>query len=207
MSPLLSHILTARFAPALLWAALATPLAGCSGEDPVLKGIPEAPLLTAAPIEAAADEEEVEVARRSANPRLYEKPDDLYIDLSWMVGRNFREARPVVVEQLGALEAVDELDSVRGQRLRFERGELRLVDDKVYYGRIPLPAPVRRETALADTGFLAPVGKWIATHRAYRLNNERGFRRLRLDRLDSEGEQVTAVEAWKWIPGEHSGRK
>lgn len=180
----------------------------CSGEDPVLKGVPEAPLLTESVSEPpAATEEPEEAPRRSANPSLYTKPDDIYIDLSWMVGRNFREARPVVVDQLGALQAVEDLDSVHGQRLQFERGELRMVDDKVYYGRIPLPSPLRRDQALADAGFLAPIGKWLATHRAYRLNNERGFRRLRLDRADPNSEEVTAIEAWKWIPGEHSSRK
>ncbi len=208
MGPSFLHRLASVVALLVAGGSAAAWLPACVGEDPVLKGVPEAPLLTELPAEpAAAAAEPEEAPRRSANPRLYTKPDDIYIDLSWMVGRNFREARPVVVEQLGALQAVVELDAVRGQRLQFERGELRMVDDKVYYGRIPLPSPLRRDQALADAGFLAPIGKWLATHRAYRLNNERGFRRLRLDRADPEGEDVTAIEAWKWIPGEHSSRK
>lgn len=175
----------------------------------MLKGVPEAPLLASPePEPAQADAGPADEApRRSANPALYEKPDDLYIDLNWMVGRSYRDARPVLLDQLGALQEVQELDSVRGQVLRFERGELRVVDDKVYYGLVTLPSPLRRDEALADTGFLPAVGKWITTHRAYRLNNERGFRRVRLLRVDAEGERVSAVEAWKWIPGEHTARR
>lgn len=186
--------------------ALALALLACSGSDPVLQGVPEERLLEerapAAPGAPAAD-----APARSANPALYRKPDHIYVDANWMGGRGFREARAIVQQQLGALVETVPLAHGRGDELRFERGTLRVLDDRIYYVLVPLPDPVRRDVALADLGFPPVVGEWLTTHRAYRINQERGYRRLRLLRMDDQGEFVTALEAWKWIPGEHGARR
>ena len=197
-----------RVAVAPLCALLALTAPACSGEEPVLQGVPEAPLLTEQGVDGA-DEATPErpVARRSANPELYERPEEIYIDVNWMGGRSYREARAVVTEQLGALQDTRDLGETKGQELQFERGRLRLAGDQIYFVYVPLPQPTRWGLALYDTGFSSPVTKVLETHRAYRFNNERGFRRIRLTRLDNASEFVTAVEAWKWIPGEHSNRR
>jgi hypothetical protein len=189
-----------------LSAALPCLLVACACGEPVLQGVPEQRLL-AEPAAAPDDDAPVDAAARSANPELYEKPDHIYVDANWIGGRSFREARGIVQQQLGSLQATEALPSSKGDELRFERGTLRVLDDRIYYVLVPLPEPSRRDLALADLGFQPVVGEWLATHRAYRLNHERGYRRLRLLRLDAEGEFVTAVEAWKWIPGEHGARR
>ena len=108
---------------------------------------------------------------------------------------------------VGQLAESIELPGDNGTELRFVRGAVRVVDDRVYMVRVPLPEPVRRGAALEAVGLLSSTGKYLILHREFRLNNERGFRRIRMRRLDRDSELVTEVEAWRWIPGERgSGR-
>ena len=88
-----------------------------------------------------------------------------------------------------------------------ERGELRAIDDRVYMLRLPLPEPMRRADVLRIIGLPPQVSETIQTHREYRLNHERGFRRIRMIRQSRRNELVTEVEIWQFIPGEHVGRR
>ena len=68
--------------------------------------------------------------------------------------------------------------------------------------KISLPTPVRRSTALIQTGFPEQVDKYIDTHKEYQLLNEWGFRRIRMRRQSKDDELVKSLEAWKWVPNE-----
>ena len=191
--------------PRLRPTAATVLLVACTGDAPVLQGVPDDRILTAPPAEVA--QEESAVARRSANPKLYVKPDELYLDAAWITGRGYQEARAVVSQQAGALIRSQPLSDGRGDELVFERATLRVLEDRIYRVELPLPEPTRRDLALSMLGFAPAVGEWLSTHREYRLNNERGYRRIRMQRMDADTELVTQVEAWKFIPGEHGNRR
>ncbi len=183
--------------------ALLAVLAGaCEPDEPVLPGIPEEPILSdlPAPGEAAAP------ARRKA-PKPYEKREDVYIDVRYLGGRSWSEARPIVERQFGSLESTRALPGEKGQEYVFPRGVLRVLDDRIYMIRVPLPEPLRRTDALVALGFPPQVDRWVVLHREYRLNHEWGFRRIRMKRHGRGDELVTEVEAWSWVPGEHDNRR
>ena len=89
-----------------------------------------------------------------------------------------------------------------GRELTFDRGKLRLVDDRILRIYVPLEPPLRRTAALEATGFPPASGRYITLHREYRLNHEWGFRRVRLMRENRQSELVNAVDAWYKVPGE-----
>lgn len=184
-------------------------LAGCGGPDPVLQGVPAEPLLAepapAAPAAGAGDERPPDP--RSANPEFYRKAEHVWVDVLYLGGREWQSVRGEATNQLGALLETVDLPGDLGTELRFARGSIRVADDRIYMLKIPLPEPMRRGTALEAIGFPVYTGDYLVLHREYRLNNERGFRRLRMKRLDRSTEFVTEVEAWRWIPGEHGNRR
>lgn len=185
-------------------------LAACSGSEPVLQGVPEDRLLAPAaaaepePAEEAGDEAE---DARSANPEMYRKAPNVWVDVNHLAGKQWSEVRAEASDQLGPLSESVELPGDNGTELRFARGALRVVDDRVYMLRVPLPEPMRRGPALEAIGMPPYTGSYLIMHREYRLNNERGFRRVRMRRLGRDSELVTEVEAWRWIPGEHGNRR
>ena len=126
----------------------------------------------------------------------------MLIDVHPQGGQSYREARDVVVEQLGELQSADELAGDNGRLMRFENGAVQVVDDEIVMLRIPLPSPMRRSEALEALGFPPYVGRYITLHREYRLNHEWGFRRIRMSRESRSSELVTQVEAWFRVPGE-----
>ena len=70
--------------------------------------------------------------------------------------------------------------------------------------QVPLPEPLRRSEALQSLGFPLFADRYLTFHREYRLNHQWEFRRIRLKREAPESEFITEVEAWRWIPGEHT---
>lgn len=190
--------------PAALSLAL---LAACSGGDPVLQGVPGDRLLAPAPADAGPGSEQGPPDGRSADPERYAKAADVWVDVNHIAGKQWSEVRAEAADQLGPLAESVELPGDNGVELRFARGAVRVAEDRVYMMRVPLPEPMRRGPALEAIGMPPYTGGYLIMHREYRLNNERGFRRVRMRRLDSESEQVTEVEAWRWIPGEHGNRR
>ncbi len=175
---------------------LAFLLAACGPEEPVLEGVPQQPLLQATPAQGA------DVAA-SADPEAgYAPPAGVDVDVHYLGGRSFREQRDVVGAQLGNLVEVTPLPGGGGEEMRFERGSLRVVDDRIYMIDVPLTTPLRRTDALLALGFPAQADRYVILHREYRLNNAWGFRRIRLKRESADNELVTEVEAWQEVPGE-----
>jgi hypothetical protein len=180
---------------------------GCGGDPPVLPGVPLQPLLVEPAARTdAGDTEPVARSSRTTNPDYYEKPDAVWVDVMMLGGRPWRDVRGEVANQFGALAETIQLPGDSGTEMRFARGTVRVADDRIFMLRVPLPEPMRRGPALEAIGFPPYTGKYLEMHREYRLNNERGFRRLRMMRLDRQSELVTEVEAWHWIPGEHGRR-
>jgi hypothetical protein len=182
---------------------------GCDGPEPVLQGVPPAPLLAEPAEEAAAAPAASERPPdpRSANPEYYRKADHVWVDVLYLGGREWQTVRGEASNQLGALLETADLPGDLGTELRFARGSVRVSDDRIYMIKVPLPEPMRRGSALEAIGFPTYTGDYLVLHREYRLNNERGFRRIRMKRLDRTTELVTEVEAWRWIPGEHGARR
>lgn len=179
-------------------------LTACTTGEPVLQGVPGTPLLV--PPEAGEEEavasSEAPPDGRSANPELYQKAANVWVDINFLAGKSWSEVRGEANSQLGPLTESVDLPGDNGVELRFTRGAVRVADDRVYMVWVPLPEPTRRGEALEAVGLLPSTSKYLILHREFRLNNERGFRRIRMRRLDRDSEFVTEVEAWRWIPGE-----
>ncbi|MEC7946126.1 MAG: hypothetical protein VX265_01080 [Myxococcota bacterium] len=191
--------------PAALLAAL---LLACSSGEPVLPGVPDERLLSASPpAERTEDAEAPTRDGRSANPDLYRKAANVWVDVNHLAGKQWSDVRGQAAEQLGPIAESVELPGDNGTELRFARGAVRVVEDRVYMMRVPLPEPMRRGPALEAIGMPPFTGGYMVMHREYRLNNERGFRRIRMRRLGPDSELVTEIESWRWIPGEHGNRR
>lgn len=179
--------------PPLLLAGL---LAACNQQQVVLQGVPPEPLLQDQPNAAESTE------ARPGPSEVYVRPQGVHVDVEHLGGRSFREFRDVLADQLGTLQQTTQLPGGDGVEYRFERGTVRVLDDDIYMLLVPLPEPLRRTDALVLLGFPAQVDRYLTLHREYRLNNELGFRRIRLKRQSRDSELVTEVEAWVEVPGE-----
>ncbi len=191
---------------AMLFALL---LCGACGQDePVLSGVPEPQAPTSAPA-APGEEAPVlsELSQGAELPAAYQRAEGVLIDVRYLGGKTYQEVRDVVAEQLGPLQGSVELPAGAGTEMRFQRGELRVLDDRIIRVRVPLEPPLRRTAALAATGFPPATGRYVTLHREYRLHHEWGFRRIRLMREDRSSELVNAVDAWLVVPGESSSRR
>ncbi|MBO86666.1 MAG: hypothetical protein CL927_15030 [Deltaproteobacteria bacterium] len=131
----------------------------------------------------------------------------MLVDVQYLCGHPLSEVRAEVLAQLGSLTKSSDLSPGKGEELELERGTIRAVDDRIYMLRIPLPEPMRRADVMRLIGLPPQVGETIKTHREYRLNHERGIRRIRMMRQSRRNEFVTDVEIWQFIPGEHIGRR
>ena len=179
------------------WAAAAhLTLVACTGGDPVLVALPD-------PGEAQGPS----VTPNSSGPAAYARPAGVYIDAPYLLRTRVIDGRDVIIDQLGALIETRELPAGQGQELRMERGALRVIDQRVYMVRAPLPEALRRIDVFPSLGLPPPVGEPIQTHRDYRYHNERGTRLIRLARQAPDNELVTEVEVWDMIPGEHGNRR
>jgi len=181
--------------PVALLLTLAT-ATSCSDPEPVLPGVPT-PRLDRADNAPPAPEE----------PDVYERLPGVVLDVQHLCGHPLSEVRAEVLDQLGALVSSEQLPAGRGESLQMERGELRALEDRIYMLRMPLPEPMRRADVMRVIGLPPQVSETIQTHREYRLNHERGFRRIRMMRQSRRNELVTEVEVWQFLPGEHVSRR
>lgn len=172
---------------------------GCTEPEPVLRGVGPAPLLDG-PAPAAA-------APADAEPAPYERPPGVLVDIQFLTSRPLVESRTMLRDQLGALVQAEQLRSGWGERLTLERGAVQVLDGRIYMIEFPLPEPMRRDQAMRALGLPPQVNESIPTHRQYRLNNERGFRRILMERQSRNNELVVSIQAWKWLPGEHQNRR
>lgn len=165
----------------------------CDPPEPVLSGIPEAPLLS----EEAAPERRPE---KAAAP--YEKPGNVYVDVRYLCGQSLNSVRAELNEQLGNKQNERTLDALRGREIQYTRGRIRVADGIVYMVSVPLLEPMYRRVAFEKTGFPPFAGSLIRLSHEYRINNEWDFRRIRLSRAGRDAEKVDEVEVWRWLPRE-----
>jgi len=180
-------------------------LAACGSDEPVLTGVPApeaAPASDPTPGEPILGEDAGQTPAAD-QPVPYQRAEGVQVDIRYLGGKVYSEVRDVVADQLGALQSTEDLPGDNGRQMVFERGELRLLDDRIIRVRVPLEPALRRADALAATGFPNAAGHYITLHREYRLNHEWGFRRIRMMRENGTSELVTAVDAWLRVPGEH----
>ncbi|MDG1480892.1 MAG: hypothetical protein P8R54_14950 [Myxococcota bacterium] len=186
----------------LIIAAL---LSGCRQETPVLTGIPAEALLERT-ASAAERRDQLSEDLPDIDTVPYALPDGVYIDVSRLTSRPFRDSRDEIGDQLGELISTRTLhDGIT--EMAFERAVIRLLDDHIFMLRVSLPEPMRRSESLQLLGFPLFVDRYLSFHREFRLNHTWDFRRIRLKREAARSEMITEIEAWKWIPGEHSQRR
>ena len=166
----------------------------CSPPEPVLSGIPSAPILS--PSDAVATPSVQEA------PRVYVKPDGVDVDVRHICGKRLETVRTALHEQLGEQETVRDLSGNHGREIQFTRGRIRVADQTVYMVSVPLNEPLFRREALQRLGFPAFTGGVIRTSRDYRINNVWDFRRVRMIRTGRDQEKVNRVEVWRWLPRE-----
>ncbi len=177
-------------------AACAGLALGCGPPEPVLLALPDDGVLNP----NAAPTAEATAAQA------YARPPGAYVDAPHLLRTRVVDGQDQLRAQLGALVSTEELPNGAGQELRMERGTIRVIDQRVYMVKVPLPEPVRRLDAFPVLGLPPPVGEPIQTHRELRYHNERGMRLVRLVRQAPQAELVTEVEVWSRIPGEHPTR-
>lgn len=179
----------------------------CTTDEPVLSGVPSAPVEPAPAADAEARPRPEGAPLLLDEVQGYQKPEGVLVDVRHLGGKDYKDVRDIVSDQLGGLVEARELPGDNGRALVFERGELRVVDDRIIRVRVPLEPPLRRTAALAATGFPPATGRYVTLHREYRLNHEWGFRRIRMMRENRTSELVNAVDAWVRVPGEASPQR
>ncbi|MFT5685654.1 MAG: hypothetical protein ACI8RZ_006608, partial [Myxococcota bacterium] len=155
-------------------------LLGCREETPVLTGIPEEALLQGT-ASAAQRRDQLSEDLPEADTTPYEIPEGVYIDISRVTSRPFRDSRDEIGDQLGELLSTRQLhDGVT--EMTFDRAVIRMSDDRIFMIRVTLPQPLRRSESLQLLGFPLFVDNYLSFHREFRLNHEWDFRRIRLKR-------------------------
>lgn len=177
---------------------------GCTRNDPVLTGVPEAPLLQELPSAAAQRTRDAPESELSAG---YKRPDGVLVDVHYLAGRRYSTNRDIIQEQLGDRVAVQVLSAERGKEMQFTRGAVRIFNDTIYMFSVPLQHPLRRHEALAAIGLPTIVDRYVSLNREFRIHHEWGFRRIQLRRSESNSELVDAITVWCWLPGEHLQRR
>lgn len=166
----------------------------CGEPEPVLQAVER----RSTPEEVAARRAAAELRASPENlVATYRKADGVYVDVRFLGGRRYDGVRAEIEAQLGAV--LEERPSISGGReIVFERGTVRLVDDRIQMIDVPLPRPLRRSEALGALGFPPATGDYKELALEYRLVNEWGFRRLRFVRTERESEEIARVQAWKF---------
>ena len=177
---------------------------GCTRNDPVLTGVPDAPLLQELPSAADQRTEDAPEPELSAE---YQRPEGVLVDIRYLGGRRYSTNRDIIQEQLGDRVDVRALNAERGEELQFTRGAIRVFNDTIYMFSIPLQEPLRRHEALAAVGLPTIVDRYISLDREFRIHHEWGFRRIQLQRTAPDSELVDAITVWQWLPGEHLQRR
>ncbi len=175
-----------------MWISL---LLACTPDAPV---VPAVQPPTAQELTTRREEQQ-----RKATPEnliaVYKKPEGIYVDARYFGGKSYTSVRDQVTEQLGSLQDNQDLGD-QGKELSFERGSLRVRDDRIYMIDVPLPEPLRRTEALAVVGFPAAVRDDTDLALEYRISNAWGFRRIRLIRAARGAEDISRVECWREDP-------
>ena len=130
----------------------------------------------------------------------YQKSPDVYIDVFYLGGRSYTNSQGIIAEQLGEFQEVINLPMGKGQRYRFEKGNVQVLDDEIYMLQIALPEPKRRSDTFVSMGFPEQIDNYIITHREYIVEHQWEFIRFRLRRESKDSEFVNRFEAWKWDP-------
>ena len=175
-------------------------LLGCTGDDPVLSGVPQA--TTAAEVRAKRERQEQRASPTNLEVT-YTKPEGVYVDVRYLSGRAYLAVRGEVEAQLGALVEEKELDPDQGKELRFERATIRVKDGFIYMMDVALDPPVRRDEALRLLGFPDQAPReYIVLSGEYRANQVWDFRRIRFLRVAPQSELIDRVQAWKRDAGD-----
>jgi hypothetical protein len=178
------------FAPLLL-------LNACSGE-PAAPALVEAPRPTVEQIEKKRKLSEIKSRPNTAAALIYAKPEGVYVDARYLGLQSYSLARGEIDQQLGAIVEQSDLPDGQGQSIRFERGTLRVYNDRIYLVDVPLPEPLRRDQALGVLGFpVLSTASWTGFSGEYRLLNVWGFRRVIFERKDPNSEDIVRVQAWR----------
>ena len=177
-------------------------LHACRDQEPVLVGIPPAPLLS----QAQSAQQKRSIPKPKIEVKHYKKPEAVIVDVQAFGGKSFHEVQPYLVDQLGGFVSKHPLSPKDGERRVYERGEVRVVDDEIYMIRFQLPEAMRRNKALQAAGFMEQIDEYIITHKEYKALHQYEFVRLRMLREDKESELVNIFEAWKWIPVDRASR-
>lgn len=161
-------------------------LAGCDRPaQPILSGLAPAPAGPAQGPTAAAP---------------YQTPEGVLVDVAWLAGRPWDEARDVVAAQLGAIQAVDTSAGPAQARYTLERGRVELDEGRIVLIHVDLPRPTRRAAALQAVNLPITVDSWFVLSGEFRLRWEAGFERVRLGREPGDPERVLWVEVRRWDP-------
>ncbi len=183
----------------MVWSSLPLVLlfVACSGEPAAPASIAP-PLPTAEQIERDRKLSEIKSRPNTAAALVYVKPEGVYVDARYLGQQSYNVARAEIEQQLGAVVTQTDLPSGQGQLLAFERGSLRVLNDRIYLIDVPLPSPVRRDQALGMCGFPpTTTTAWTSFSGEYRLLNLWGFRRVIFERKEAKSEDVVRVQAWR----------
>ena len=166
---------------------LCGPWLGCGPSEPVLPGVVSAPTETAEGLSLRAQQ-------------TYEKPPGVYVDVAYLCGRSLDAVRDDLSAQLGDIQASTTLSPKDGRELKLERGMVRVKDGRIYLVHVDLEGPLRRSTALQAVGLSPTVRKWNAFTHEFSTRHHAGFERIRMGRLEPDGEAVVWVEVMKASP-------
>lgn len=146
------------------------------------------------------DEGDAADAVSGSEPEVYEKAEDVLVDVARFAGRSLDEVRGELEEQMGATVAIVELNPREGREIRLGSGLVREVDGAIYLVRVDLPHPMRRSEAMRRIGLPPQVRKWLGFSNEWRAAWLYGFERVRMGREERGSEFVVWVEALKSNP-------
>ena len=141
-----------------LWLTILT--SACSPPEPVLSGIPSAPIL--------GEDEDIQTERVVETPRVYEKPNGVDVDVRHICGKRLEAVRTALHEQLGEQETVRDLSGNHGREIQFTRGRIRVADE-TYMVSVPLNEPLFRRKPCRSTSYF--TGGVLRTGRDCRINS------------------------------------
>ncbi len=159
-------------------------LLSCDPKEPVLSGL-------APPTDLAPGEEQLEP---------YSKGEGVFVDLQYLAGKGWEEARDEVSVQMGDILSIEDLDPRDGREIRLAHGFTRTKEGRIYLVHVALPRAMRRTAALSATGLPPQASDWHAFTHEYRLRWHSGFDRIRMGRIEGESQMVSWVEALRFDP-------
>ena len=161
----------------------------CKDSEPIIKGLEEQSILA-----------KQNTKTTPKNRSVYQKEEQVYIDVFYLGGRSYTNSQGIIAEQFGQFLESIELPMGKGIRHRFERGNIQVLNDEIYMLQIELPEVKRRSETFQMMGFPEQIDKYIITHREYIVEHQWEFLRFRLYRENKDNEMVSRFEAWKLDP-------